>query len=414
MEKMARKPVSVFKRPTTKKGQFRYYIKLWDENTGMYSTPRSAASIALKLGLNEKKYPPTSRTGALLIAQELLKRGGALTRENDPLLADYCEEFWDWERSAYIQGRLARGLSIGREHVRNSSSFIKNYIRPEFPAMKLSELRSYHIEKLMLSLKKEGRLSNRTINEIIHALKTPLKEAYRLGLISMNPGINVQELAEDSKPKGIPSTEELTGILALNLDSRIRCAILLGSVCGLRLGEILALRMRNVTGNVLEVAASWGKLDGLKSTKTGKIRKVPLPQVVKEAMIELSMSNPHGPDSYLMYGPLPDAPCDREVLERGFMNALAQLTLGEKYQTATRAEKTAALQPWRARNITFHSLRHFANAELRGAVPDETLRKLTGHSTEAMTDHYDHTTEADLEALAKAQEARIVPFIKTA
>jgi hypothetical protein len=31
-----------------------------------------------------------------------------------------------------------------------------------------------------------------------------------------------------------------------------------------------------------------------------------------------------------------------------------------------------------------------------------------------MTDHYDHTTEADLEALAKAQEARIVPFIRTA
>jgi integrase len=57
-------------------------------------------------------------------------------------------------------------------------------------------------------------------------------------------------------------------------------------------------------------------------------------------------------------------------------------------------------------------LRHFANAELRGAVPDETLRKLTGHSTEAMTDHYDHTTEADLAALAKAQEQRILPFVK--
>jgi len=411
---MARKPVSVFKRPTTKKGQFRYYIKLWDENTGAYSTPRSAASVALKLGLNAKKYPPTSRTGALLIAQELLKRSGALSRENDPLIANYCTEFWDWERSAYIQGRLARGLSIGREHVRNSSSFVKNYIRPVFPAMKLSELRPYHIEKLMLSLKEERRLSNRTINEILHALKTPLKEAHRLGMITMNPGVNVQELAEDSKPKGIPSTEELAGILALELDPRIRCAVLLGSVCGLRLGEILAVRMWNVTGNVLEVAASWGKIDGLKSTKTGKSRVVPLPTIVKDALLELSKENPHGQEGYLMYGPLPDVPCDRELLQRGFMDALAQLTLGEKYQTATRAEKTAALQTWKERNITFHSLRHFANAELRGAVPDETLRKLTGHSTEAMTDHYDHTTDADLEALARAQEARIVPFIKTA
>jgi hypothetical protein len=60
---MTRKPISVFKRPTTKKGQFRYYIKLWNENTGAYSTPRSATSVALELGLNEKKYPPTSKTG---------------------------------------------------------------------------------------------------------------------------------------------------------------------------------------------------------------------------------------------------------------------------------------------------------------------------------------------------------------
>ena len=54
------------------------------------------------------------------------------------------------------------------------------------------------------------------------------------------------------------------------------------------------------------------------------------------------------------------------------------------------------------------------NARLRGAIPDETLRKLIGHTTEAMTDHYDHITEADIEALAKAQEAKILHFIKSA
>lgn len=45
---MAWKPVSVFKRPTTKKGQFRYYIKLWDESRGAYSSPRSVAAVALE------------------------------------------------------------------------------------------------------------------------------------------------------------------------------------------------------------------------------------------------------------------------------------------------------------------------------------------------------------------------------
>jgi integrase len=94
------------------------------------------------------------------------------------------------------------------------------------------------------------------------------------------------------------------------------------------------------------------------------------------------------------------------------MNSLVQLTLGERYATATKTEKTAALEGWQVRNITFHSLRHFANAQLRGAVPDETLRKLTGHATGAMTDHYDHTTEGDLEVLAEAQEKRILKKIR--
>jgi integrase len=411
---MARKPVSVFKRPTTRKGQFRYYIKLWDENTGAYSTPRSATSVALELGLNEKKYPPTSKTGALLIGQELLKRGGALTKKSDPLLADYCAEFWDWERSAYIQGRIARGLRIGREHVSHCAAYVKNYIRPAFPAMKLSSLRAYHVESFMLSLKKTTKLGNRSINAILDTLKTPLKEAARLGLIPFNPAASIGKLGNDRKVKGIPTEEELSALLSLDLDPRVRCAILLGAVCGLRLGEVQALKLENIEGNTLHIDASWGKIDGLKETKTGRGRVVPLPSIVKDALLELSKRNLHSPKGFLMYGRRPDAPCGRGLIEWGFIDALVRLTLGDAFSSATREEKEKARNVWKERNITFHSLRHFANAELRGAVPDETLRKLTGHSTEAMTDHYDHTTEADIEALAKAQEARIVPFIRTA
>ncbi|MEN6297994.1 MAG: hypothetical protein ABFC92_08620 [Rectinema sp.] len=78
---MARNPVSISKRPTLKKGELRYYVRFWNENTGKYSNARSVLSIVQELGLNEKEYPPTSRTGALLIGQELLKRGGALSKK---------------------------------------------------------------------------------------------------------------------------------------------------------------------------------------------------------------------------------------------------------------------------------------------------------------------------------------------
>ena len=411
---MARNPVSVFKRPTARKGQFTYYIKVWLEEQGKYDTPHSAHSIALELALDPKRFPPTSRTGAILIGHELLRRGGELQKRDDLLLADYCEAFWQWD-SAYIQGRLARGLRIGREHAKHCAAYAHNYIRPAFPAMKLSAVQAHHVEAFIMSIKKTGKIGNRSINAILDTLRTPLKEAERLGLIPSNPAKTINKLADDRKPKGIPSEQELTAILSLaGLDQRFRCAIMLSAACSLRLGEILALKPEYLEGNTVHIKHSWSKVDGLKSTKTGKDRTVPLPTIIHDELKLLAAANIHGKDGFYMYGLLPNKPINCRAIERGFDDALVQLQLGDQYATATKDERSEALKKWRARGITFHSLRHFANAHLRGAVPDETLRKLTGHATEAMTDRYDHTTAADLKALAEAQESRILPFIKTA
>ncbi|HWR10643.1 MAG TPA: tyrosine-type recombinase/integrase [Rectinemataceae bacterium] len=412
---MARNPVCVSKRTFGGKNQFRYYVRIWDEERGKYSTARSAQSLVFDLELDTKRYPPTSRTGALLIGQELARRGGKATHRDDPLLADYCAQVWDWETSTYIQGRIARGLRIGRQHAAACASYVKNYIRPAFPALTLKTLRPYHIETFILGLKKKGKLGNRSINAILDALSTPLKEAARLGLIEESPAATIRKLATVKREKGIPTEDELRALLSLsNIDPRVRASIILGAVCGLRLGEIQALKLENIEDTNLHIAHSWGKVDGLKGTKTGRVRVVPLPAIVADELHCLADSNIHGKDGFLIYGVLPKTPLDCRAIERGFDLALVRLSMGEAFDKATNAEKKAALAPWKARNITFHSLRHFANAQLRGAVPDETLRKLTGHTTEEMTDHYDHTTKADLKALAEAQATRILPFIKTA
>jgi len=408
---MARKPISILKRPTSKKGKYTYYIKLWNENKGKYSTPRSAASIATELGLDESRYSPTSKTGALLIGQELLKRNGVLTKKSDSLFADYCAMMWDWDKSPYIQGRIARGLRIGRSHALHSKRFIENYVQPAFPSMKLSALRAYMLEKFILTLKKESGLRNRTINGIIDAIKTPLKEGVRLGLLDVDPSASLQKLGDDRRAKGIPTEKEISELLSIDLDPRIRCTIMLGAVCGLRLGEIQALKICNIERNTLNISSSWSKMEGIKSTKTEKTRIVPLPLMIKNELVLLSQINPYGREGFLIYSLIPGKPLDSRAIERSFDKALIRISLGERYGAATKKEKTEALMIWKKRNITFHSLRHFANAQLRGAVPDKTLRKLIGHISEEMTDHYDHITAADLEDLARAQETRIISFI---
>jgi integrase len=49
------------------------------------------------------------------------------------------------------------------------------------------------------------------------------------------------------------------------------------------------------------------------------------------------------------------------------------------------------------RRIVFHSLRHWYNIQLRGAIPEAVLRRFTGHHSEEMTDRYDAGKEIDFQ-----------------
>jgi integrase len=58
----------------------------------------------------------------------------------------------------------------------------------------------------------------------------------------------------------------------------------------------------------------------------------------------------------------------------------------------------------KARAITFHSWRHFLNSVIRGRVPDEKLRLMTGHQTEKMTENYTHLLEEYYTEIWKVQK----------
>jgi integrase len=315
------------------------------------------------------------------------------------LYAEYCAQFWDWENSPYIKGKLARGQRIGREYVYHNASYIKNYVKQAFPALQLSQVRTYMLEEFALKLKTNSGLGNSSINAILNAACLPLTEATRLGLIETNPAQGLRKLGKDTLEKGIPTEVEIRKLFALpDLDLRVRCAILLGATCALRLGEVQALKMNNIGVSTLTVSESWGKLDGLKSTKTARVRVLPLPVPVRASLEQLAAENPHGPSGFLFYGLNPDAPLDVRALERGFYAALNRIGITE----TDRIE----------RRLSFHSLRHWSNAMLRGSLSDAKLRLLTGHSTTAMTSHYDHVTESDMLELSHAQETRLMKYLK--
>ena len=74
-----------------------------------------------------------SKSEAQNWADEQLRTGKVVaTDKKGMLLETYAREFWDWEKSPYVKGKLARGQRIGHTHVKKSAGYIEQYVVPAF------------------------------------------------------------------------------------------------------------------------------------------------------------------------------------------------------------------------------------------------------------------------------------------
>jgi integrase len=398
---MARSPFLLFRRISGRKTT--YYVKIWLPAEGKYTTAKSTSVLADLMDINRKQWPPSAKAGARHIAEAWLAARGGVSRKNDPLLWEYCLAFWDWEKSNYIQGKLERGQQIGRSHCANSHYRIKEYIQPRTQGLYLSQVTAADLDRLQLRLKQElPKQSAKSINMIMSATTTPIREAYRLGQIAHNPAQNFRGLASCPKRRGILSTVEIKKLFDLPWEFEAhRLAVAVGFATGARLGEILAIAATDIDVDfqekpVLWIRKSWSFAEKrMKGTKTGGVRVVPISGALRDDLLALARENPHD-NGFIFWGPDTDKPLTARIVEWGFCKQLHNIGMDE----ATR----------KARNVSFHSLRHMFNSTLRGKVPDATLRLATGHADPGMTDNYDHLTDERLAEIRQAQEENILLF----
>ena len=151
-------------------------------------------------------------------------------------------------------------------------------------------------------------------------------------------------------------------------------ANLLSAATGMRMGEIQALRKSDLypedKPDRIIVTHSWDRSFGLKGTKTGKSRVIPLSPLLRRKLFLLMM---RGPEDFLFPNPTLEKPVYERTLTDSLYTALEKLGISE----AERKE----------RNITFHSWRHFFNTFLRKqGIQDSKVQMVTGHSSVEMTD----------------------------
>lgn len=401
-------PFSLYRRRVSSSRKRSFYVQFWDPEKGSYRTGLSIRQLAINMNLDPDEWDICTPAGARAVAAEAIKRGFVATRGfGDRKAGEYLAEFWDWETSPYIKGRLARKSdALGRSYCKTCKSWIIRYFNPTLGELKLSQITTGKLENWFMTLKDKSGLHAQTLNNILQSVSIGFKEAYRLGILPRNPSASIRPLGVKNAEKGILETEEVKALLSLNWsDERGRLSFTLALIAGLRLGEIIALRLEDIKDDHLFINHSWDKIYGIKSPKGKRSRIVPVPESFLSELRYLSSRNPWHNGFVFWDEKAGEKPVVGKRIEQWYYEALEKIGIpndtGEKPSPKSR----------QGRALYFHGLRHLCNSLLRGVLPDDKLRAVIGHADISMTRHYDHLTDVDRKLILKAQEERFITLM---
>jgi integrase len=341
---------------------------------------------------------------------------GAVIRkgtEPEPLIT-FLERFWSYEDSPYVKEKLAHGHRIGKRHCIEMAGSVNIYWKPYFKDLLLSELTKARLKEFSLHVA-ENDLVAKSINRILSAGTVALKWAYVNDMIPVNPVEGLRKFSGKCTRRGIFTQEETKRLFALEWkDERSKLGNALAMTTGLRAGEILALRVVDIKEDRLHIRHSWSNQDGLKQTKTGEERFVPLLGSLKEKLMDLARRNPFGfhPGSFVFWSMMmPERPMDFHFLLDSLTEMKLRLIL--KPEEMNNSEKISeAKRFWKERNVVFHSWRHFYSTRLADKLEARTVMVATGHKNQAMFESYaDHASAEQFERVKMTVEVEFAAIL---
>ena len=319
---------------------------------------------------------------------------------------DYATKFWTYDQSDYVARKNSeKEGSIHRSYVKDMLCVLNKHILPRLPeGILLSDLDPSNAERIKDAMLKD-KISSSMINKAMSCIRLILEEAYRLGYIAEDKASRIINVQRKEKKRGILTTEETSKLLSwLNKNCKgydrykyltVRFAI----ETGCREGEIVALtpscfsKLDNGNYSIL-IKASMSERDGIKSTKNGENRFVTASSELGDEMLEYASNNPFNKNGgYVFFSKeKPEKPLlKKKIREDAFYWGLYSIGIDEEER--------------KARNIVFHSERHFSAVKLSQHGDKRQIKLSTGHKSDTVFNVYSgHQTEEDIIALDKARE----------
>ena len=357
-------------------GMWYYYV--YDENGRRYK--RSTGYTNKRLAVDEINRRIS--LGQLLIKPRFEKI-------RNITFSEFAEPFWIWDECPIIQDKLARGGHYSVDLCLANRKSMEKHILPYFGKYLLSEISRKMVDQWVLKLPKRAGISASTANKMLSILKQMLRVAVYDGYITMSPADSVKPLIVHEKARGVFLKEEIASIFGKKWKSRLAyTACFLAAFTGMRLGEIRALRPCCIHEGYIIVEASWSDKTGLKCTKSGKARIVP---IVKKLQTLLKIASNGKEENELIFSSDGKIPFE----DRRITDPLKEI------MTKTGID-------FKERNLTFHSFRHFFNTQIIAAgVSGEIVRNVIGHESEEMTDRYLHLGNEELASVKDVQVSLI-------
>jgi integrase len=345
----------------------------WVKDSGR-RTPRGA--IVWRAADGPKPDPSyLSPTGAEDLLRQILAaaprkptraRPGSGTR-----LMDVAE---DW----MLHGERKRGLKRGT--LRDYRYTLRTHLLPAFGEQEIGAISRRDIEGWHSQYPR-----SRTAEKVLVVLGAIMRYAQRRDLIAANPVEKVERHPfRYSGDYDIYSREEVDALVRSAAGDQDAAIFLTAALTGLRRGELLALRWRDVDfpGQAIRVRAnlSYGELV---TPKSGKVRVVPMVDLVAQRLARLA----YRPDQIGEDDPVFASPLG------GRLDASA---LRRRYAAAA---KRAGL-----RSLPFHSLRHFFGSTAVNKASLVQVQAWMGHAHIQTTARYLHhkTQQSDAALLATA------------
>ena len=276
---------------------------------------------------------------------------------------------------------------------------VRCFLIPELGAYRLAKLAPVHIQnaynKWAVAGRRDGKiggLAPQTRRHIHRVLKSALSRAVKQFVIGRNPADNIDKLPKiERRPLTVLTAEQSARLIKGLAHTRAYWPVLIALSTGMRRGEILALRWRNVDldRSLVTIVESleqvFGHREGIrfKLPKSGKGRAVTLPSFAVEELRGLRREQAE------------------ELLKLGIRQSDDTL-LCPRVDGKPMAPASLTREFWRLvgrlkdiPRIRFHDLRHIHATELlRAGVQSKVVQERLRHSSINITmDVYSHVSE---------------------